>query len=268
MVHPLDHPEIRPLFTQLLHGIGDESDRGAVLIGCAHVDNILKSLFEATFPAGLSKRRRRELLGYPGSLGTFSARIEIAYCTRLISESLYKALQALRTLRNDLAHSPDAFQLRGKEHLLAEIYQIGGSPDGIPKLAADMLARAKIDMALKFAREQREDGDDLPPVVTTELEAVEFIRGNAELMEGLRNQAPQWAMVLAITLICATIVIQRDAAVEALGPDGTLWRTVHSRADSAVNERASQPSAPSDGDADHKDSGDSSSGSEGEAEPN
>src|SRR5215213_9167554 len=120
----LDKQQIRDLFSELLQTVVGESDRGAVLIGSAHVENYMQSLFEGVFPEKLSKDTRRKLLKYTGPLSSFSARIDIAYATRLIPVQLYNALHALREIRNEVAHSPGTFKLQGQEERLAKIYAL------------------------------------------------------------------------------------------------------------------------------------------------
>jgi hypothetical protein len=66
MASPFDNPEARELFETLLNSLGTESDRGIILIGAAHVDKCLTSLFQAVFPQSLGKKARERLLGYPG----------------------------------------------------------------------------------------------------------------------------------------------------------------------------------------------------------
>jgi hypothetical protein len=81
---------------KLLTTLIGESDRGAVLLGGIHVDKYMRGLLEAVMPQDLSQERRKQLLNYPGPLASFSARIDVAYATRLISRPLYDALHALR----------------------------------------------------------------------------------------------------------------------------------------------------------------------------
>lgn len=109
--HFLAHPEIKELFSSVFSTLVEESDRGAVLVGAEHVARHLKRLFEAVAPQAISQRRLKETLGFPGALSSFSAKTEVAYLTRLISKDLYDAINHLRGLRNDLAHSPDSFRL-------------------------------------------------------------------------------------------------------------------------------------------------------------
>src|SRR5687768_8049155 len=115
MSYPFAHPEAQKRFSELLVGLTNESDRGAVLVGMVHVDELLEQLFLATFPLTLSKKARERLLNYPGPLSSFAAKIDVAYALRLIPRPTHDSLHALRRLRNEVAHSSESFQLRGHE---------------------------------------------------------------------------------------------------------------------------------------------------------
>ncbi len=72
-------------------------------------------------------------------------------------------------------------------------------------------------------------------------------------MEAFRDQAPQWAMALAITLICSSIVIERDSAGRFLGPSSTLSQLARkygtaSPEDSGQEATDAGPSKPTPGD--------------------
>ena len=86
--------------TQALH---TESDRAVVLITAAYLDDALAGLIRSALidePALVD-----ELLGVDRPLGTFSARIKLAYCLGLISRATLRDLELIRRIRNDFAHS-------------------------------------------------------------------------------------------------------------------------------------------------------------------
>jgi len=81
----------------------EESDRGAALIGTAYLDDLLATLLRAVFV----DRCADKLLELNRPLGTFDARIRLAYSIGLIRTDTYKDLEAVRGIRNDFAHLHD-----------------------------------------------------------------------------------------------------------------------------------------------------------------
>lgn len=100
-----------------------ESDRGAVLVAAALLDNGLKGrLSELFLKSDDSKDQLFE--GGNAPLGTFSAKIELAYRLKLIDKECKKSLNTFRKLRNDFAHEVGASKLsdsRIKDRLIASI---------------------------------------------------------------------------------------------------------------------------------------------------
>lgn len=217
----LDIPGMAGLFEDLL--TLKESDRGVVLIGAAHVDNHLRHLFEAVLPKDLASDRRRQLLSYPGPLSSFNARVEVAYGTRLIDRRLYDALNALRKIRNEVAHSAAAFQLRGQADRLRQIYALGpGVDEEIPRLAAKILSRAKIDVAEDHERKRVEKEPGAEPLFSNRGALIDYIGRDAEIMEAMRDEVPQIEIAVAVTLICGAIVHHKEKAASLVGDDLTL----------------------------------------------
>lgn len=107
----LEHPEVRETLSEVFHLILAESDRGAVLFGAEVINTYLERTFRRIAPKGMSSRRLKDLLDYTGPLGSFSARISLAYACRLITSDLFKALHILRSLRNEAAHPEGSFSL-------------------------------------------------------------------------------------------------------------------------------------------------------------
>ena len=127
--HFLDHPEVHDLLRQLFDNLLAESDRGAVLIGTSYVDLNLRKLLEAIAPVELSKNRLRSIVEYPGPLSSFAARTQVAFLCRLINRDLYDAIEALREIRNSVAHEPDKFVLANHKEKLKRVYSLG---PGVP----------------------------------------------------------------------------------------------------------------------------------------
>ena len=80
-----------------------ESDRTAVILGGAVLDELLKQLLAARFVSLQAK-----LLAEGGALWSFAARIRITRALDWINNDVYADLERIRKLRNLCAHSVDA----------------------------------------------------------------------------------------------------------------------------------------------------------------
>ena len=73
------------------------------MIVCAEVANsLLEEILHNHF---VNHKTSSNMLESTQPLGTFSARINMAFCLGLISENLFNDLEILRKIRNDYAHS-------------------------------------------------------------------------------------------------------------------------------------------------------------------
>ena len=91
----------------------NESDRGAVLVASAFVEEALEHLFRQIFTVkscNASKEKFPKYLnsllksGIDAPLGSFSSRIATAFVLGMIDVDCLKAMEALRNLRNSYAH--------------------------------------------------------------------------------------------------------------------------------------------------------------------
>jgi DNA-binding MltR family transcriptional regulator len=224
MVYPFEHPEAQKVFSALLIGLTNESHRGAVLVGTAHVDRLLELLFEVAFPSAFNKKAREHLLRYPGPLSSLAAKTEVAYALRLIPRSAYEALHALRKLRNDVAHSPDAFELKDHENRYRAVHAaLGENMDvGINRMALEMLVRYKLHVIQEVIKEHSAEHPGDEPVVTSEVEALELIQGNDDIMAALQRQLPLWELSIGIAALCSVLIIFREQAADIYRHDGTV----------------------------------------------
>lgn len=86
-----------------VQGLAKESDRSAVILGAARLDVSLERLLKAVMshhPGG-----NDNLFDGDRPLSTFSAKIAVAHRLRLIDNDVEHALQMVRKIRNDFAHS-------------------------------------------------------------------------------------------------------------------------------------------------------------------
>src|SRR5262245_16842734 len=91
-----------------------ESDRGAILIGTAYLDNDLEALLREKFCKEAESRPDDLdwLLKNPiAPLKSFAVRIRVARALGLITEWERQALDELRELRNDFAHNENLINL-------------------------------------------------------------------------------------------------------------------------------------------------------------
>lgn len=99
------------------------SDRSCAILAAAVLDERLATLLRARFCPPVGKEDK--LLGRGGAIESFSSRIEVGYRIGLLSESIRKALDWLRDIRNDAAHrteftfSADAVRARVENVVVA-----------------------------------------------------------------------------------------------------------------------------------------------------
>jgi DNA-binding MltR family transcriptional regulator len=86
----------------ILDKLEHESDRGAVLITAAWVDDALKEYLRSHLIDDSIVVDK--LLGLDRPLGTFSSRITLCYCMGFIGPQIRSDLDVIRDVRNDFAH--------------------------------------------------------------------------------------------------------------------------------------------------------------------
>jgi len=97
----------RPYITEEVNDfigqIGQESDRGKVLVSTGYIES---RLLEVLLAFMIQSKVSVSLFSGPNSaFGTFSSRITGCYALGLISDDEYHDLQLIRRIRNDFAHS-------------------------------------------------------------------------------------------------------------------------------------------------------------------
>lgn len=90
-------------WNRLIDELHRESDRAVALIAAAYLDLALKSVLEASL-AGGDPVVDRLLNGANAPLGTFSARIAMAYGLGHVGPNYFQTLDAVREIRNVFAH--------------------------------------------------------------------------------------------------------------------------------------------------------------------
>ena len=86
----------------------DESDRGLALICAEDLSLKFEGLFRAQFSKNVGSQMKKvvaPLFKVGGPLSSFAYRISVAYSAGYISETLFKELERIRSIRNKFAHS-------------------------------------------------------------------------------------------------------------------------------------------------------------------
>jgi DNA-binding MltR family transcriptional regulator len=82
--------------------ITNETDRGAVLMSAAYLDDKLRELIEKRLVQ--DKKIARRAFDVNGALGSFSSRIDFAYLLGIIPRNAQRDLHTIRAIRNRFAH--------------------------------------------------------------------------------------------------------------------------------------------------------------------
>src|SRR6266852_4243169 len=98
-------PEVGAESAAMADAMGEkETDRGCALITGSIAENALEAILQ-TGTVSLSKTRRDELFGIDGVMGSFSAKIKVAFAFGLIDAELRDQFDRLREIRNAFAHA-------------------------------------------------------------------------------------------------------------------------------------------------------------------
>jgi hypothetical protein len=112
-------------FLALKGQLRDETDRGAVIVAAALLEDALESMLLARLVP--SPERDDELFHGPyAPLSTFSAKIDFAYRVGLIRLSVRSSLHLLRRIRNEFAHSATtgSFESQSVVSRLRELFKL------------------------------------------------------------------------------------------------------------------------------------------------
>ena len=86
--------------------LAERSVRPLLIVGASKADDLLLEMLRAFLLPKIAKAKQAdELLEGETPLGAFGARIKVCRRLGLIDDTLYRALERLRTLRNLSAHS-------------------------------------------------------------------------------------------------------------------------------------------------------------------
>ncbi len=124
----MEKPDFRgALASSDIRAMRGESDRGAVLIAAAYIDEMLEELLSANFVD--DTRLINRLLTYPGACSTLAARCDLAYCLGYFGPKMHADIRAVIKIRNQFAHSrkevnfgnPEIAEICQQLHLVQEL---------------------------------------------------------------------------------------------------------------------------------------------------
>ena len=207
-----EHPDVKSLLETVMVSLVEESDRGAVLLAAVHVDECLKDFLSSVAPSGYAKKRQQ-------LFGSLATRADAAFVGRLIGEPVYRSIQALRALRNSVAHEAQEFKLEHHENEVRRIFEIAPyAPASFHRMAFEVMMNYKIPAMMEAVRDS---SDETQLYFNSPHELLEFVSEQPELIELLEQQLPRYKLAVGIWFILAMLVWDRDAACALYGESGT-----------------------------------------------
>ncbi|HDS3386344.1 TPA: hypothetical protein QID73_000287 [Proteus mirabilis] len=95
-------PEINEL-SIFLNELHEESDRGIALLSASIIEDWLSTILKSFLID--NEASKKMLDGFNAPIGTFSAKINMAFSLGLIMENEYKEIEIIRKIRNEFGHS-------------------------------------------------------------------------------------------------------------------------------------------------------------------
>jgi len=216
-----DHPEARDLFSRLVDSLGAESDRGVIIIGSAEIDSCLESALRATFRDDLERSIRTRIFSYPGPLSSSAAKADLLFALGIVTRPVYDSLLALRRLRNIAAHEASRFRLEHHESACREICGLGQRASGAVRiLSLELLFKSKLALANDALEKLRAAGHEVTEAWTMQ-KLAEFIHDKPDIMRSMEHQLLHWELLIAVSIVGAMVILDRDRAVRRFRTQGT-----------------------------------------------
>jgi mannitol operon repressor len=142
------------LMVRLATELGEESDRAMAVLAAAYMDHLLGNLIISVMT--VEDKEVEDLLfdGPNAPLGSFSSRINMAYCLGLLSRNQRKDLDIIRKVRNQFAHEfiGVSFDTEGIANRCRELEsaKIGGQPATARECFKKASVRLMVDILLKI----------------------------------------------------------------------------------------------------------------------
>lgn len=196
-----EYPEFNETFNELYDKLLEESGRGAILIGTSYIEEHLEKFILKILPSN-NKKYTSRLLNYPGPLSSFSAKLELCYAFRLISERTYDSLNTLRKIRNDAAHSSSEFDLANIE--LHKIFNLGeGFMTVVHESSTKMMLNLKFESLKLILEKEGMSEQEINDYLLKKFQEEE----NIKILE---SQLPHWKLVFGISMICGLLRFYSD----------------------------------------------------------
>jgi DNA-binding MltR family transcriptional regulator len=152
-------PELELMLT-LTKEFQGETDRAAAVLSSAYLDHLLGQLIAASMAVEYDKVDKLLYQDGHGPLGTFSARIDTAYCLGLISKDERSDLHSIRNIRNDFAHKLTGltfdYQTIADRCLNLKGAQVGGRPPISRERFEKASIRLMVDINLRIREKKIE----------------------------------------------------------------------------------------------------------------
>jgi mannitol operon repressor len=149
----------------LTNELSRESERAAALLAAGYLDHLLGEFLATHMVVAQSQVEEMLYKNGNGPLGTFSARMDLAYCLGLLSVDEHRDLNLIRKIRNDFAH-----RLTGQSFTTPSIASRcrelkGSQVDGQPPSAREQFTKASIrlmiDLIVRVESNQQRDKHEL-----------------------------------------------------------------------------------------------------------
>lgn len=126
---------------QILETLDHDSDRAVAVIVGSMIENRLKRALKVRMPQ--DKKAIDKVFQFTGALGTFAAKIDMAYLNGLVSKDAYEDLKRFKDIRNDFAHELDirnfhseSIKIVADQLKLVDDYVAEAQPDSAGKMKA------------------------------------------------------------------------------------------------------------------------------------
>ena len=217
-----EYPEFNDTFNELFDKLLKETGRGAILIGTSYIEDHLERFILRILPNSEKKYTSR-LFNYPGPLSSFSAKIELSYAFRLISEKTYNSLNHLRKIRNEAAHSSKDFTLTDRD--IDKVFNLGeGFMTMVHQSSAEMMIKMKVEsLKNSLAKIDGMDEEKINNSISSSLQ-------DKKTIEILEKQLPHWKLIFGLSMICGMLRFYSDETTDKLNGKET-WSNIKTKND-------------------------------------
>jgi len=211
----LSNAETKAAFKNAVTSLLAESDRGAVLIAAETVSNHLEESFQRIAPAFFAPKLKA-ILNYPGAFGSFASRADAAALIGFLPENAYNAINLLRRVRNNAAHSHEEFKLIDESQRIKEMLgQLGDNiPYALRGMGTAILLRIAFDNLKKSGLEMMETEGRNP--FETDEEIAKQVEAHPNAINLLEQRLPRMELGLAVWLLVGLMTLQRDKFIVRL----------------------------------------------------